>query len=428
MPAATVALATYEADLARVRLDLSGFAAGTTSVQVVRRRLDTGAVRLVRGARSRTIANPAVDVVRMYDYEFPAGVPVRYEYFQAPDATAYPIGWTQLTATESGFEDGLGGWVASTGDLVVTSTTLARSGLSSLRLESVGVDLVEAKLTAGSGAQSDMTCAGLTSYRMAFGSRAGATSRGTQLGVNWFDAAGAYLSTDVLFLTDVVGAWTYAEQVVTSPPAARKVELFLQVLAPTVNTERHYFDDLAFGPVAVAPDVDTVWLKHPLRPYLNTPVSVRGYTPWDYQLRTELLAPVRSSVPIGRADVRAGRTFTVELDGITQPDRERLRDFLEVGGVWYWQPPGEEVRLPEGAYVLATDAGERRSGAVHSARRVFELTLAEVAPPAADSAASAITWQGVTDTWATWADLLAARSSWSELLSTVAVPVEVVVG
>jgi hypothetical protein len=91
MPAATTHTATYDAGNARVAINLAGFAAGTTSVQIVRRNLDTGGSALVRGARSIAIVTPASDTVLVFDYEFPAGALVRFDYYQFPDTTAYPV-------------------------------------------------------------------------------------------------------------------------------------------------------------------------------------------------------------------------------------------------------------------------------------------------------------------------------------------------
>jgi hypothetical protein len=87
--AASVHTVNYDPDQARVRLNLSGFAAGTTAVQVTRKDLTTGRTDLVRGARNIAIFTPASDTVQLYDYEFTPGHTVQYAYFQFPDLTRW---------------------------------------------------------------------------------------------------------------------------------------------------------------------------------------------------------------------------------------------------------------------------------------------------------------------------------------------------
>ncbi|HVQ96138.1 MAG TPA: hypothetical protein VMU51_34275 [Mycobacteriales bacterium] len=98
MTAASVHTAVYDPANARVQLNYSGFAAATTGLQVVRRVVSTGRRTLVRGARLIDIGDPAADTVQLFDYEFPPGVEVAYDYYQFPDTTAW------LTATAAAYD------------------------------------------------------------------------------------------------------------------------------------------------------------------------------------------------------------------------------------------------------------------------------------------------------------------------------------
>ncbi len=89
MVAASTHTVNYEPDQARVRLNLAGFASGTTAVQVTRKDLTTGRTDLVRGARNIVINTPASDTVQLFDYEFTPGHTVQYGYFQFPDVTLW---------------------------------------------------------------------------------------------------------------------------------------------------------------------------------------------------------------------------------------------------------------------------------------------------------------------------------------------------
>lgn len=91
MAAATVHTAVHDSTLSRVAINLSGFQAGTTGVQVTRKDLSTGKTSLVRGGRRILINTPSTDTVQLYDYEFPAGHQVEYSYFQLPDTTRWQL-------------------------------------------------------------------------------------------------------------------------------------------------------------------------------------------------------------------------------------------------------------------------------------------------------------------------------------------------
>lgn len=427
MTAATVRTVAYEAGLARVKINLSGFQAGTTGVQITRKDLDTGKTSLVRGARRVPINTPTTDTVQLYDYEYPAGHRVQYAYFQLPDTTRYVIGNERLSADAGGFEMGAGGWQNSTNGTVARSTTFARTGAWSLRLQTGAAGDAEGKLVNGNGATSDFSAAGGADFLLGFGARAGATSRTVQLVVNWYSVLGVYLGSSVVSQNDAVGSWSYASNVVTSPAGAVTWEAFVQCFAGAAG-ELHYYDDLTISEVAGIRtyDVTRAWLKHPLRPYLNTTVRVGSYEPFDHRLRGAAQSAVRRPVPIGGGDVRGGRRFVLTLK-LDAADLAGMDDLLKVGGIWYWQTPGADVGLPAACYVQGVSAKEKIRRNPQDGARWLELTLDEVAPPDVDLTAAAVSWTSIVAAYPTWADLAAAYPTWNDLLAAVADPAEVTV-
>jgi hypothetical protein len=181
------------------------------------------------------------------------------------------------------------------------------------------------------------------------------------------------------------------------------------------------------GTEAQAFDVARPWLKHVTRPFLNRPVRLDAkVTPYTHNLRAVVTATQRSALPLGGGDVRGGRAFGITVKTDTVVDGRAIDDLIKVGGIVFWQPPSGWA-LPEPGYVEITAAAEHARGAVNSGWRAFDLTLSEVAPPSADVAASAITWNDVVAAYATWDDLVAAVPTWNDLLEQVAQPTEVVV-
>lgn len=426
MPAATTATAAYEASQARVRLNLSGFASGTTAVQVTRKDLTTGRTDLVRGARNIAIVTPASDTVQLYDYESTPGHRVQYGYFQFPDTTRYVVKAEKLSADDSGFETSAGGWANSNNANVTRQTTQARTGVASLRLEALAAGDMEAKLVAAGGSGSDFT-ADPVSYVIGFGAKAGVTSRTTQLVVNCYNSAGVYLTSLVVAQSDNAAGWSFASSTVLAPGGTVRWEAFLQVFG-AANTERHYFDDLTISPVdgIAVHDVDSVWIKSLTRPYLSRRVKVATFTPYEHVVRGTVTPAVRRSIPVGGGDVRGGRRFTVSLK-LDASQRDDLDDLLAVGGIWLWQIPGADVGLPRSGYVQCTRAQERQRGPAQSGQRWLDLTLEETGPPDADVVAAAASWDNVKATYATWNDFAAAAPAWNDALAAVADPAEVVV-
>lgn len=427
MPASTVHTAAHEPAYARVRLDLSGFPAGTTGIQVVRRDLTTGKRALVRGARRITVVTPASDAFIVYDYEWPAGHPVAYEYYQFPDLPSYPVAMSRLDDDAARFTESAGGWVAASGSTAARSTAQALTPPGSLAVTSTGTGTAEAKLGKAQRPDLDFTCAPGQAFRFGHSARAATTGRTTQLVINWYDAAGAYILSDTLAVADNSGGFTAGEAVKVAPANARTWELFAQVLAPGGAGEVHYFDNFTAGPdESDTFDVAAVWLKHTTRPYLSRTVKVGTYTPYEHQLRAGVLSPVRRSVPIGGGDVRGGRRFTLTLK-VAAADREGLDWLLAVGGILLYQRPGSDLGLPDSGYVQVQAARERQRGAPQSGDRWLELTLDEVSAPDADLAAAAVSWGTLAPVYATWADLGVAYATWAEVLATVASPSEVTV-
>lgn len=174
----------------------------------------------------------------------------------------------------------------------------------------------------------------------------------------------------------------------------------------------------------IALALDRVWLKSIVRPFLNRPVNVVGWSDVERPARSAEFDVVGRSFPIALSDVRGSRRWTLSLYTPTHVEAQTMDYVLAAGDVMFVHTPAD-CEIP-GGYVRIGDTNERRPH-VRAASRVFALPLAEVAAPGPDVAGSTSTWATVLASYASWAQLLAANPTWADLLEQIADPSMVVV-
>lgn len=147
------------------------------------------------------------------------------------------------SASISTFDTGLDGWVADSNATIVQSTAQARTGPGSLRVTATA-SVASTKATLNNAG----TCLPGTVFQVGWGARANSTGRNTQMLINWFTAAGVYLTTTTTAaLADASTGWAYTTVQVTAPATAGKYELFVEVVSASAG-EQHYFDDVTVTP------------------------------------------------------------------------------------------------------------------------------------------------------------------------------------
>lgn len=167
-----------------------------------------------------------------------------------------------------------------------------------------------------------------------------------------------------------------------------------------------------------------VWIKVAARPYLNRAVSVTGVGEVSRPARNGVFPVIGRSFPVGVADVRQSRQFSIEVMTETASAAEDF-DLLLMSGepIFLHVPPLFPV---PSLYAMIGDTTTTEP-ALGDPTRLFALPLTEVAAPGPDVAGALGTWATVVSTYATWADVIAAKATWAELLQLVGDPSEVIV-
>jgi hypothetical protein len=182
----------------------------------------------------------------------------------------------------------------------------------------------------------------------------------------------------------------------------------------------------SFADEIVPPFPSRLVLKSPMRPFLNTPVTIQEVGPATRQSRAGLFYVVGAERPIARTSVRGGRTLTLSVLTVGTEEFEALDALLAAGDVVYLDPPSAvPTALP--SYVQVDSYTETRTGRLNAARKIFDLSLIEVQAPDFNVGGVQVTWTSETNSYATWADLVAAYPTWLDVLKDTANASEVIV-
>ncbi len=156
-----------------------------------------------------------------------------------------------LTGDDTGFEVTIGHWVGATNCTVARTTAQAHTGTASLGITaSSAATMAAASCSAALVADSLTGTAGL-GIRCQAGDtisgkgwfRAAVTGRSCNVGVDFYDSNGTFISTlRGSNISDVTTSFTQATCAPTAPDGAAYARLNPQVISPA-NAELHYFDD-----------------------------------------------------------------------------------------------------------------------------------------------------------------------------------------
>ena len=150
-----------------------------------------------------------------------------------------------LTGRSAGFDGGIGTWAAGANATVAASSAQAHSGPGSLAMTSVAAGNMNAVSAAAGSvlAQGLPVTAGATVSASAWFTTTG-TGRLVNVGVDWYDSTGAFLSTShAPDVPETVGVWVVATGLLTAPASAALGRLAPQVRGTAAGGEVHYLDD-----------------------------------------------------------------------------------------------------------------------------------------------------------------------------------------
>jgi hypothetical protein len=173
----------------------------------------------------------------------------------------------------------------------------------------------------------------------------------------------------------------------------------------------------------VTPAQTSVWIKNPLRPYLNRAVTVRGVDDVTRAARTGVFDILSRTLPVAVTDLQGPRVSALHLR-TTSAAIQDLANSLATGDVIFVHPPAIQNVVPR-MYAVLGQIGVNRP-AESGTGRVLTLPVTEVAQPSLVLAASLSNWNTVVSTYATWTALAAAKATWNDVLLLVGSPTDVI--
>lgn len=174
----------------------------------------------------------------------------------------------------------------------------------------------------------------------------------------------------------------------------------------------------------VTPGQTAIWLKNPLRPFLNRTVRLVG--PLDDVSRDDrsgLFDIIGATLPVAVTDLMSGLITSYTIDTRTRAEVVSLDLFIAVGEVLLFQPPGASNL--ETLYAVP-GSPTRTIFTENNPRRFTNLPLSECAMPDLTVAATQSTFQTVNNTYASFADLLAAKATFGDVLLLVGTAADVI--
>lgn len=175
----------------------------------------------------------------------------------------------------------------------------------------------------------------------------------------------------------------------------------------------------------VTPALSIAWMKNPLQPYLNRPVTITNIDTITNPARSGVFDVPGREMPIAVTDVFGSRKTSITLRTVDEPTMVDIHDCLMTGEVQFLHGP-KGSRTPTGYYVLG-DLGKSFPSQTGQSR-LLTFAITEVAAPDPTLAPVLSTWQTVINTYATWADLIAAKATWADVLQLVGSPSDILTG
>lgn len=188
------------------------------------------------------------------------------------------------------------------------------------------------------------------------------------------------------------------------------------------------------GTASVTPVQLTPWLKFPLRPFLNLPITLCNWGDEERPARGQIFDVLGRRLPIAVTEVRGSRHFPIIIKAVDSDAEDLLALSLSFGDTIFLQTPGPTLvcglnrrSYPEQGYFYVDDmtSGRPIDGV---ATWVVTLPLIEVAPPDPSVGGANSTWQGIINAFATWQDVINFFPTWTDVLNYISNPIDEIVG
>lgn len=179
----------------------------------------------------------------------------------------------------------------------------------------------------------------------------------------------------------------------------------------------------------ITPNLGTIWLKSPVYPFLNRPVTVVDFSAVATPARGGVMEVLGRRDPVAVTEVRGSRRYELVLRAADADEVDAINLALSFGlTVFLHVPAGCAVPASMHAWVGDVTT-QRPDGAKHdTAVRYVTVPLVECAPPDPAIVGSTATYGGLASAFATYADLAAALPTYLDVATYVSAPDDEVVG
>lgn len=212
--------------------------------------------------------------------------------------------------------------------------------------------------------------------------------------------------------------------------------------SPVMAWDNFHIGDLAttntnyafLGTTSVTPVQNTVWLKFPLRPFLNRQITLCNWEDENRPARGNVFDVLGRSNPVAVTEVRGSRRFPALIKAVDSNEIDLINLSLSFGETIFLQTPDPSVICllnlrvyPEQGYFYVEDTTSSRplDGV---ATWTLTLPLIEVSAPDPSVGGANSTWGGIIAAYATWADVISAFATWADVLNFISNPLDEIVG
>lgn len=456
--------ASYDDTTAKVTLTIAS-APTNASTALIERSTDGIRWTTVRGAQAVTIASGAATFT---DYEYSAGVSNTYRAsYQSPTNVAFVSAGTAATGNNASVTPGMPAGLLP-GDQMVLFASIRNSGTGSPNTPTGWTKFVDGSNAVVFGRR---YVTGDTAPTVAFTGGAAGADTIAQIGAfrnGVFLSSATVLNTAAQNITTTsimipqnnvmvfeagwkqavntgvtlagwtsigvtsasagsgsTNAWFYAFAVAGGTLGS----VTMTVTGGTSQISRGLVGLLSLAPYivqetgSVTPNQTKVWLKNPIRPFLNRTVTVTDPGDTTRPTKGGAFEVLGRSTPVAVTDVQGSSRRTMVVRTVSHTDTSDLDSRLVAGDVVFVHAPKDSATAT--IYAFVGDVGKNRV-AMTSQVRLISLPLTEVAQPDVTLAAALSTWATVTGTYATWSALTAAKASWAAVLAIVGSPSDVI--
>lgn len=200
------------------------------------------------------------------------------------------------------------------------------------------------------------------------------------------------------------------------------------------------FDNFNVGNISVGiyesvtPVQTGVWLKFPLRPFLNQEITFCNWGPETRPARGQVFDVLGRRLPIAVNEVRGSRRFDAIIKALDSDEAESIELALSFGDVILLQTPDAVTTCalsrrsyPAAGYFFVEDVESTRVVDGRPTESI-EFGLIEVSGPDAAVEYSTVTWQGIINNFALWSDVISNFSTWLAVQQYISSPSDEIVG